>query len=631
MFANILLTFLLIVVISNLPLSDLVDTALIQIRKAFPSVEFHAESVASKIKLLATRESYVQSLESNSVNAFEDGNAGRMWRWEIISLELLPDDCTTKVKKARAARKKVRSHSKALCDLLKALNQAKTLLQDTGSSQTKCDAISTKISNAEEKVLKFEREAERARIAEETKKKKEVEKAKEELEKQKEKTKAHEAQELKKKETQSKAELKRRKEEDKQREHEEKERKLKKQRTIMQSFFSHQSPNAKRTKPAKPATPASSAAAVDTEKFWSRLNASDHHVPLFPELTPRAVASRVRRTRKVPVQVYETVMPDGNAFGAQPYAEPKTIRVANKYKYLSFYEDCRPPYHGTWTKGRSPLVTGKNPFVQDTKHLDYDVDSEGEWEEGDCEVGEDVEEDGPDDEEEDMDREDADDQDGFFCDDDDMGSDDEVIDEETKLLRKKKLEARKLQAINSNLQKKAIVDQGAVCIIAPGAGGKPADESLKKLPEGNEIIEGVSAREAFDLLSSHMGRILVSEGPCLDAFPPPLIEEGNLDDPAPSTPVSDEMSHEDLITFVEFVHHSSLPSKDRLVEELRTVHKTITSSRAQATRKLDSIAEKKRHPNSGVYWEVKRDILEELGIEELLVSNKCVLSFITQI
>jgi hypothetical protein len=77
------------------------------------------------------------------------------------------------------------------------------------------------------------------------------------------------------------------------------------------------------------------------------------------------------------------------------------------------------------------------------------------------------------------------------------------------------------------------------------------------------------------------------------------------------------MSKDDLITFVEFVHHCTLPSKDKLIEELRTVHKTVTSSRAQATRKLDSIAEKKRNPNGGVYWEVRRDILEELGLKKL--------------
>ena len=95
-----------------------------------------------------------------------------------------------------------------------------------------------------------------------------------------------------------------------------------------------------------------------------------------------------------------------------------------------------------------------------------------------------------------------------------------------------------------------------------------------------------------------------------------------IEAPSENSPNNNEMSKSDLITFVEFVHHCPLPSKDRLIEELRASHKTITSSRAQATRKLDSIAEKKRNPNGGVYWEVKRELLEELGLDELLVSDK---------
>jgi hypothetical protein len=157
MFANLLLTFLLIVVLSNLPLSDLVDTALIQIREAFPSVEFHAESVASKIKLLAKRTSYVGTQEKQSVNILEDGNAGRMWRWEIKSLKNLPLKYMTAVKNARAARKTVLSLSNALCVLLTTLCQAKTLLQDPESCQTKCDATLTEVSDAKETFLKFER------------------------------------------------------------------------------------------------------------------------------------------------------------------------------------------------------------------------------------------------------------------------------------------------------------------------------------------------------------------------------------------------------------------------------------------------------------------------------------------
>jgi hypothetical protein len=82
-----------------------------------------------------------------------------------------------------------------------------------------------------------------------------------------------------------------------------------------------------------------------------------------------------------------------------------------------------------------------------------------------------------------------------------------------------------------------------------------------------------------------------------------------------------EMSRDDLTTFCEFVHHCSIPSKGKLIKEVRTVHKTITSSYAQAMRKLDAISEKKKNPNGGVYWEVKEDVLKELGLEDLLVST----------
>jgi hypothetical protein len=145
-------------VVSNLPLSDLKDTALVQIRAAFPGVEFLAESVTSKIKLLAMRKSYVRTLQSQSVNTLEDGNAGRMLRWEINSLKNLPVRYRTAVKKARAARKTVHSLSNALCVLLKILHQAKGLLQDPGSCQKKCDATLTKVSDAEGVVGNFELE-----------------------------------------------------------------------------------------------------------------------------------------------------------------------------------------------------------------------------------------------------------------------------------------------------------------------------------------------------------------------------------------------------------------------------------------------------------------------------------------
>jgi hypothetical protein len=50
--------------------------------------------------------------EIKALDKFEDIGK-RMWRWEIISPELLPDDISVMVKKCQTARRKIRNHSKA--------------------------------------------------------------------------------------------------------------------------------------------------------------------------------------------------------------------------------------------------------------------------------------------------------------------------------------------------------------------------------------------------------------------------------------------------------------------------------------------------------------------------------------
>ncbi|CAH2049312.1 unnamed protein product, partial [Iphiclides podalirius] len=61
------------------------------------------------------------------------------------------------------------------------------------------------------------------------------------------------------------------------------------------------------------------------------------------------------------------------------HLEP-TIREKLRPKLLSFHENRRPPYWGTWRK-TSAFVKPRRPFHQDQKHLDYEVDSDEEWEE----------------------------------------------------------------------------------------------------------------------------------------------------------------------------------------------------------------------------------------------------------
>ncbi|NWH41049.1 CAF1A factor, partial [Chloropsis hardwickii] len=79
-----------------------------------------------------------------------------------------------------------------------------------------------------------------------------------------------------------------------------------------------------------------------------------------------------------------------------------------RMKLLQFCENHRPAYWGTWNK-RTSLIRARNPWSKDTKLLDYEVDSDEEWEEE--EPGESLSHSEEDDEEE---GEDEDEDDGFF-------------------------------------------------------------------------------------------------------------------------------------------------------------------------------------------------------------------------
>ncbi|NXS91015.1 CAF1A factor, partial [Jacana jacana] len=79
-----------------------------------------------------------------------------------------------------------------------------------------------------------------------------------------------------------------------------------------------------------------------------------------------------------------------------------------RMKLLQFCENHRPAYWGTWNK-KTTTICPRNPWAKDSKLLDYEVDSDEEWEEE--EPGESLSHSEGDDEEE---GEDEDDDDGFF-------------------------------------------------------------------------------------------------------------------------------------------------------------------------------------------------------------------------
>lgn len=89
-------------------------------------------------------------------------------------------------------------------------------------------------------------------------------------------------------------------------------------------------------------------------------------------------------------------------------------------KFLRFAEDVRPPYSGTFTRNptKTGLRKGRNPFQRSLPRVNYDYDSEAEWEEG--ALDEDGEELLSDNEEEDEEAESLDDEmEGFLDDEED--------------------------------------------------------------------------------------------------------------------------------------------------------------------------------------------------------------------
>ena len=617
---------------SPLPLSEL-SGLLRQKLQEFHGREWSQEALSNKIKLIAERKPFLDNAAiicKDILVKYEDKSLDRLWRWELGLLDILPSTVIPPVRKARMACRKLLSHYMANEKLLKSLQEADAILRDpttSTSTTSKVKATLLKIGKDEERVLKFEREAEKLRLVQLAHKKKEQEvedkkmekeRKKEEaekkrLEKEREKQEAIDAREAEKR---KKLDEKEREKQEKLQKEEKKKAAVNKQQACLMSFLALQK-EAKARSPHQPEPTAASTADSSTDfdsKGFRSLMDSQTDVktgPLFPTLSASALQSRQRRTRRFPLSVYVTVLPDANAFDEQPFAEPRTVQIPNKFRFLSFHEDYRPAYRGTWSK-RSTIVTGKTPFGKDSTCLDYDYDSEVEWEEGDDEIGEDVDDDSKNQEEEEEDHAAKmyDYDDGFCVADDQYLDIDEDVDEETKALYRKKLQ-----------KGDAGVSANRICILGPAMGGLPPSED--SIPA---LVDGFEKEEALDLLKSHTGQKMSHDLLWLDAFAPDNIDEldpsSEPEKPtlsASGTP-TDEYTVEEMRTLASFVHHNTLNSKDKLIEELRNANPNVFDSRAKATRKLVSIAEKKKHPSgTGVYWEVNKALLIDLQLQDVLV------------
>lgn len=621
----------------SLPLSALAKQALGELsRYTTDARSLTVESISSKIKLLAQRKSYLSGKPPatqfekltpiSKLDCFENAEECYMWRWELVSIDLLPQKEAARVKKARTMRKKLQGHHKAIINLIAAIDKATAWIENGGSissSSTVGLKLTAKVSETEEKVLKFEREEEKSRLLKEAKLQKQKSKAEELEEKQREREsekKRKDAEKVARKleAAKEREEAKRKKNEEKEleaaRKKQELEEKESKRKARMMSFFKVDRAKKKQKVASTGAAndvSTDDAPSFDVDAFRKLINSRGEHVcpKPFTELSARSKASRRRKIAQVRVSVFVTVGLSENAFAPQPYDEERIIVVPNRYKFLGFHEDVRPPYRGTWSKS-SKLVNGRRPFSKDTQYLDYENDSEAEWEEGDEEEGEDLE-DGKDDgadEEEDMQNEE--DNDGWLAAEDDLGLEDE--DDETREIRKKKL---------ADVTSSARPSHFKACVVAPWS----LDHDGLGIDDMRWITEGFSPQDAMDALASHVGCIVTPEVStiCLDAFPPsdPAKDAHQIKKEGASGSVAQgnkEMTLEAQMTMAKFVHNSTqFKSKENLVTELLRTHPFVTKWRAQAMRELDVIAEKRRLAcGGGVVWEVKAEHLKMLGLKK---------------
>ena len=75
-----------------------------------------------------------------------------------------------------------------------------------------------------------------------------------------------------------------------------------------------------------------------------------------------------------------------------------------------------------------------------------------------------------------------------------------------------------------------------------------------------------------------------------------------------------DAKQEAMKTIVRCVHNSTLPSKEKIVDEIRSSHENVTASRAEAMRIVQSIATKVKNPKGGFYWIVNDGIRQALGM-----------------
>eukprot|EP01117_Protostelium_nocturnum_P009392 TRINITY_DN334_c1_g2_i3.p1 TRINITY_DN334_c1_g2~~TRINITY_DN334_c1_g2_i3.p1 ORF type:complete len:725 (+),score=335.34 TRINITY_DN334_c1_g2_i3:100-2175(+) len=430
----------------------------------------------------------------------------------------------------------------------------------------------------EEKKKKEEEKEEEKKRKEEEKVKKEEEKKRKEEEKSKKEEERLKKLEEKKKKDEEKEEEKKRKEEEKKRKEEEKEEERKRKeekakKDNQKSLFSfgvsvvHKEVEAKME--------------IEDGKWYFPINLSGlDWAPLHRSnsLSMEEIDSQMADENKTDTN---QLLEEFKTKKAQKSRGIKMKRV-NNYKTMKLFGNpsdpeavVRPSYWGLWEK-TSKIITGRKPFALDSQQVNYEEDSEDEWE-GEPEDAEDLgKSDGEEEETDDSETEDnfvvAD---GYFSD------DEGIIDEEG--LSKEELEHRKRERENSKKKEKS------------------------RLPELSLLAMGPTECKEDHPIMSHLRVQILSTVP-IDLFTKQKKEHAVEGEKKIRFP------REDLISFIKFVHGNP-NSKEHIVKEF--AQQVPTVSKNQTRTKITEIASIRQFPDSRLCFVVNEDVLREHELENL--------------
>ncbi|XP_078441182.1 chromatin assembly factor-1 (FASCIATA1) (FAS1) [Wolffia australiana] len=432
-------------------------------------------SVQRDINFIGSRLNY--GVNNGSPNLLEDLSDSCLWCWEVRDMKLLPTHRRKMCAAQRKGREKIRQRIVALSDILAVLKMPeneenyKTYLQQASDKLSKTlneeqissilEKMTQKSSNetnsdGKEMLKEIEKNM---RLAEKEKRKQDRQLEKEKLESEREAKRQQieaekEEKRREKEEAEQKKRLKRAQEEaereQKWREKEETEAKkqlsVKKQATIMERFLKSKKPtiaenNVKDLNDATCSSVSDSSLqttiSIMDSKLTQEANTSIEDLRRFHMATWHGLRRRegvqrwgVRRYPKAKIfnDLKLQVSSCDNAksdvvdedLGENQPIDPTDELVVSRNpgfrwvkKLLQFDKSYRPPYYGSWSK-KSDTIKPRCPLAKDP-NLDYDVDSDEEWEEeepgeslSDCDKDEeDLASEGPKEDEDESD-------DGFF-------------------------------------------------------------------------------------------------------------------------------------------------------------------------------------------------------------------------